>query len=190
MDKTLQYTQVALNFDSVYNLPPQPVPCSTTYIPMYSSTSFAPFSNRPSSPLFHRSISPPPRRPIPTGAGPKFNFDLYKMDENNNEYNGYSSPSYRSLSPSSSSRIIHHYPIHSPLLSPRSKSGSFSKLRQINDELCSTLARSELHDQPSSSLPPHYHIHHYPLSQQSHPKHHSRSASEEHPPPIELEVVI
>ncbi len=189
MDKTLQYTQVIANFDSAYNVPPKSTPYSTTYSPMSLSTSFAPpFSNRSSSPLFHRSISPPPRRPISTGAGPKFNFDLYKMDENNNEYTGYSSPSYRSLSPSSP-RIIHHYPIHSPLSSPVSKPGTASKLRQINDELCCTLARSELNDQPSSS-PPHYHIHHYPLSQQSYPKHRSRSRSEERRPPIELEVVI
>jgi hypothetical protein len=190
MDKTFGYTQVSANFDSAYNIPPKPAPYSTTYIPMYSSTSFAPFSNRPASPLFHRCVSPPPRRPISTGTGPKFNFDLYKMDENNNEYTGYLSPTYRSLSPSSP-RMIHHYPLDSPLSSPRSRPGSFSKLRQINDELCSTLARSELYDKPpTSSVAPHYHIHHYPLSQQSHPKHRSRSASEERPPPIELEVVI
>jgi hypothetical protein len=116
---------------------------------------------------------------------PKFNFDLYKMDEYNNEFDGYSSPSYRSISPPPSSRIIHHYPIHSPLSSSTSKSQTLSKLRQINDELCQTLARSELTDQT-----PHYHIHHYPLSQHSYPKYRSRSTSEEHSPSTELEVVI
>jgi hypothetical protein len=118
-----------------------------------------------------------------TGSVPKFNFDLYKMDE----YDGYSSPSRRSISPPSS-RIIHHYPIHSPLSSPTSKSQTLSKLRQINDELCQTLARSESNDLPSSQ--PHYHIHHYPLSQHSNRKYRSRSSSEEYSPPTELEVVI
>ncbi len=184
MDKSLHYTQVMFNFDSAYNVPPHHKHPSTMYIPMSSST----FSNRSSSPLFHRSISPPSRPRISTGPVPKFNFDLYKMDEYeyNNEYDGYSSPNYRSLSPSSS-RSIHHYPIHSPLSTSISKPQRVSKLREINDELCRTLARSELINQSSS--PPHYHIHHYPLSQHSQPKYRSRSTSEERSPSTELEVV-
>lgn len=187
MDKSLQYTQVMSNFDSAYNAPPNRIPQSTMYIPMSSSATFPMFSNRSSSPLFHRSVSPPSRSPISMRSVPKFNFDLYKMDEYNNEFDGYSSPSYRSISPSSSSRIIHHYPIHSPLSTSISKPQRVSKLREINDELCRTLARSELINQSSS--PPHYHIHHYPLSQHSQPKYRSRSTSEERSPSTELEVV-
>ncbi len=187
MDKSLRYTQVMPNFDSAYNTPSNRIPQSIIYIPMSSSANFSTFSNRSSSPLFHRSISPPPRPTLPTGRVPKFNFDLYKMDENNNEYDDYLSPTYRSISPSSS-RIIHHYPIYSPSSSSTSKSQSLSKLRQINDELCQTLARSELTD--PLPPPPHYHIHHYPLSQHSRRKYRSRSTSEERSPSYKLEVVI
>jgi hypothetical protein len=188
MDKSIQYTQVMANFDSVYNIPPTLPRQPHMSDPISSSINFSTLSNRASSPLFHRSTSPPRRPPISTGSAPKFNFDLYKMNDDNNEYDGYSSPSHRSLSPSST-RIIHHHPIHSPLLSPTSKSQPLSKLRQINDELCHALARSELND-PLQQSPAHYHIHHYPLSQHSHKKHRSRSTSEDHSPPTKLERVI
>jgi len=185
MDKSIQYVQVMSNFNSVYNAPLNLNPQPTTYIPMSSSATFGSLSNRSSSPLFRRSKSPPPRQPILPESGPKFNFDLYKMDENNNnQYDGYSSPSYRSLSPSSS-RIIYHHPTHSPLSSSTSKTQALSKLRQINDELCQTLARSELTD-PSQQLPLHYHIHHYPLSQHLYENYRSQSTSEDYSP----EVVI
>ena len=188
MDKSIQYSQVITNFDSAYNVPLKSSQKPPIYNPMSSSIYFSTFSNRSSSPLFRRSVSPPSRPPLSTRPVPKFNFDLYKMDENNNDYDGYSSPTYRSLSPSSH-RIIHHRSIHSPPLSPTTKTQSLSKLRQINDELCYTLAQSELID-PLQQSPPHYHIHHYPLSQHSHQKHRSRSRSAEHSPPTKLERVI
>jgi hypothetical protein len=186
MDKSLQYTQLMSNFDSAYNVPPNLTPQPTIYIPISSSAIYSTFPNRPSSPLFRRSKSPPSRPPISTRPVPKFNFDLYKTDENLNEYNDYFSPSYRSISPSSS-RTIYHYPRQSPLSSPTSRSQTLSKLKQVNDELCHTLARSELTDQSSA---PHYHIHHYPLSQHSYPKYRSRSRSGERSSSTELEVVI
>ena len=174
MDKSIQHAQVMSNFDSAYNVSTNVIHEPTMYIPVSSSANFSTFSNRSSSPLFHRTKSPPSRPPLFTGSVPKFNFDLYKMDENDNDY---CSPSYRSRSPSPSRRIYYHS-IHSPPSSPTSKSQALSKLRQINDELCQTLARSELTHQS----PPHYHIHHYPVSQHTHRKPRSRSTSEECPP--------
>jgi hypothetical protein len=183
MDRSVQYARTMPNFDSAYNASTNLSHRSTVYIPMSSSTNFSTFSNRSSSPLFHRSITPPSRSPI---CAPKFNFDLYEMNETHNEYDDYISPSHRSISPSSS-EIIHHH--HHPRHSPPSKSQTLSKLRQINDELCQTLARSEITDQ-SQQLSPHYHIHHYPLSQDLYKKHRSRSSSDGHSSSTELEAVI
>ncbi|CAF1104961.1 unnamed protein product [Rotaria sordida] len=183
MNRSIEYTQAMSNFDSVYNVSPTLIHQSTKYTPMSSLITSSMFSNRSSSPLFRRCKSPPLSRPILSGSGPKFNFDLYKMDQNNDEFDKDSLSSYRSLSPTSS-RIIYHHPIHSSRLSPISKPQALSKLQQINDELCQTLAQSELTDRS----PAHYHIHHYPLSQHSHEKYRSRSISEERSESTELEV--
>lgn len=184
MDATYRYAQVEPNFNSAYNIiipaPPPPI----IYYPTYSSTAFVPAPDRPTSPFFRRCISPPPRPPVITGTGPKFNFDLYTTDEKFDDFVNYTSPTYRPRSPPSP-RTIHHYPIHSSTFSPTSERESFSRLRQVNDELCRTLARSELIDQPRALPPSQYHIHHYPVSQQ-----YSRPRSEERPSVTEIEVVI
>jgi hypothetical protein len=88
-----------------------------------------------------------------TRLNPKFNLDLYNPNE-------YSSESFDYLSPSESVIIHHHRPIYSP-----SPSQAISKLRQMNDELCLTLAQCDLNSQSQPS-PPHYHIHHYPISRE------------------------
>ncbi|CAF2915067.1 unnamed protein product [Rotaria sp. Silwood2] len=183
MDGLIEYTQAMSNFDSVYNASPNLIHQSKMYNPMSASITSSIFSNRPSSPLFRRCQSPSLRQPISTGSGPKFNFDLYKMDQNDDEFDKDSLSSYRSLSPTSS-RIIYHHPIYSPRSSSIPKLQDLSKLQQINDELCQTLAQSELTDRS----PVHYHIHHYPLSQHSHKKYRSRSISEESSSSTELEV--
>ncbi|CAF3438336.1 unnamed protein product [Rotaria sp. Silwood1] len=183
MDRLMEYTHTMSNFDSVYNISPKLIHQSTTYIPISSSITSSILSNRSSSPLFRRCQSPPLRRPILTESGPKFNFDLYKRDQNDDQFDKDSLSSYRSLSPTSS-RIIYHHPIHSPRSSSLSNSYALSKLQQINDELCQTLAQTELTDRS----PVHYHIHHYPLSQHSPKKYRSRSISEERSSSTELEV--
>ena len=188
MERSIEYAHVMSNFDSVYNAPLNIIPQPTTYVPLSTSLTFSSLTNRPSSPLFRRSTSPPPRPRLFLEPGPKFNFDLYKMDDNTIPNDGYCSPSsYRSLSPSSSS-IIYHRRIHSPPPST-SKLHSLSKLRQINDELCQTLARSDLNN-PSPPPPPRYHIHHYPLSQHPNQTYRTRSPNAEYVPSIESEVVI
>lgn len=183
MERTIEYVQVTANFNSAYNIPLNPIQLPT-YIPLSSSFASSTLSNRPSSPLFHRCKSPPPRIPSSTGSAPKFNFDLYKTNNDKYEFDRDSLSSYRSPSPPSTRRIYHH-PIHSPVSSPLSNSPPLSKLRQINDELCQTLARSEL----TSRSPVHYHVHHYPLSQYPPKKHRSRSTSEERASSTVYEVV-
>ena len=95
-----------------------------------------------------------------SSSHPTFNFDLYNPNEYHSQSFDYPSPS--------SSVIVHHHPVYSP---PPSQ--AISKLRQINDELCYTLAQCDLTTKstPQPSSPPHYHVHHYPIS-------HSRSPSE------------
>ena len=189
MDATYRYAPVEPNFNSAYNIILPAAPAPTIYYPMYSSTTFVPAPHRPTSPFFRRNVSPPPRPPVLTGTGLKFNFDLYKMDEKFDDFIGYTSPTYRPTSPPSP-RIVHHYPIHSSTYSPTAETETFSRLRQINDELYRTLARSDLIDQPTSLPSPQHHIHHYPVSQHSYPRHRSRSHSEERPSVTEIEVVI
>ncbi|CAF1016129.1 unnamed protein product [Adineta ricciae] len=175
------------NFDSVYNAPVTTIPQAPTYVPLTSFTTFSAMPARPPSPLFHRCESPPPRQPIFPPPGPKFNFDLYKIpDDSFNIPNEPVSRPYRPLSPTSFD-IIHHRSIYSPS-SPLStpKTQTYAKLREANDELCHTLARTELSD--SSTVTPHYHIHHYPLSQRSHPMYRSRSAYGVYEPSTELEL--
>jgi hypothetical protein len=94
--------------------------------------------------------------------------DLYQPNEYHSESIDYPSPS--------SSVIIHHHP--PPVYSPP-PSQAISKLRQINDELCHTLARCELPNQSQSSpVPSHHHIHHYPIPHKTY-RSRSRSPSEQ-----------
>ena len=184
----MEHVQITTNFNSAYNILSNPIPQSSTYIPLSSSTSFSKFVKRSSSPLLHRCKSPPSRQPILTDSGPKFNFDLYKMSENINEYNDYSLPSYRPISPSSPSTVF-RCATGSSLSFTASKSQTVSKLRRINDDLCHTLAKYELIDQPQQSSAT-YHIHHYPLSQYSYQKCRSRPMSKGRSSSTELEVVF
>ncbi|CAF1135267.1 unnamed protein product [Adineta steineri] len=185
MERTIQYVQSNSNFDSVYNAPLNVVPTPPTYVPL-SSVTYSTCTVRPSSPLFRRTTSPPPRPRALPEHGPKFNFDLYQMNPNTNEYDDFLLPSNRSISPTSSS-IIYHYPTYSPLSSSTSTPPTLAKLRQINDELCHTLAQSELNDPPP---PAQYHIHHYPLSQHLPPyqTYRTRPTYEERSSATELEV--
>lgn len=195
MAATYPYIRLEPNYDSAYNiLPSAPPPTTTTYLPFYSSTTFIPSSTGVTPPFFRRTISPPPRPPVSTGTAPKFNFDLYKMDNKYDEYLDSISPTYRPTSPppttTTATRIVYHHRIHSPVSSPTSETDTFSRLRQINDELSRSLARSELIDRPISIPAPQHHIHHYPLSQHTYRKHRSRSRSGERPPVTEIDLVI
>ncbi|CAF2126265.1 unnamed protein product [Rotaria magnacalcarata] len=183
MEKSIEYVQVMSNFESAYNVPSNFIQQPTMYIPVSSSFTSPMCSNRPSSPLFHRCKSPTSRIPLSTGSGPKFNFDLYKMNESNYEFDRDSLSSNRSISPYSSRRIYHN-PIYSPLSSSISKQPTLSKLQKINDELSETLARSELTDRS----PVHYHVHHYPLSQHRSRKYRSRLPTEERSSSTEIDV--
>jgi len=109
-------------------------------------------------------------------SNPKFNFDLYNPTESHSASFDYPSPS--------SSVIIHHQPVYSP---PPAPSQSILKLRQINDELCYTLAQCDITTQSQPSPPPHYQIHHYPIS---HETYRSRSPSEEDSSSTESEPII
>jgi hypothetical protein len=161
MDRSLQYGQYSSNFDSAYNVSPHHIHQPTIYMPISSSAHFPSHANR--------SISPSLR-----SSNPQFNIDLYKPNRYHSESDDYSPP----LSPV----IIHHHPIYpaTPPHPPPSHSSSqtVSKLRQLNDELCYTLAQCELtnQSQPSPSPPPpsNHHIHHYPIP---HNTYHSRSPS-------------
>ena len=143
MARPVEYVQALSNFGSAYNATTDAI-YQSKLRPDFSST----YPLRSSSPLFHRSKSPPPQYPLYTEAGPRFNFDLYRMNDT------FDDP------PASSSIVHHHYPDFSP---PASPSSALSKLRQINDELCHSLARAEL-DEPPPRRAAHYHIHHYPVS--------------------------
>ncbi|UJR08182.1 hypothetical protein I4U23_012455 [Adineta vaga] len=150
MDRSIQYAHVMSNFDSVYNSSPNSVRRQPhIFIPTSS------FSSQPSQSISSSLNS----------SNPKFNFDLYHPNE-------YHLPEFQDYqtSPSSSVIIHHHHPVHSP---PPSQ--AISKLRQINDELCYTLAQSDLpnYSQPS---PTHYHVQHYPIS---HSTHHSYSSNQQ-----------
>ncbi|CAF3322271.1 unnamed protein product [Rotaria socialis] len=183
MEKSIEYVQVMTNFESAYNVSSNLIQQPTMYIPVSLSFTSPMLSNRPSSPLFHRCKSPTSRIPLPTESGPKFNFDLYKMNESNYEFDRDSLSSNRSISPYSS-RKIYHNPIYSPLSSSISKQPTLSKLQQINDELSETLARSELTDRS----PVHYHVHHYPLSQHTSRKYRSQSPTKERSSSTEIDV--
>jgi hypothetical protein len=164
MDKSIQYTQTMSNFDSVYNAAPNLVYHPTIYMPISSSSSFSSHQNR--------SISPSLR-----SSNLKFNLDLYKPNEYHSDSIDYPSPS--------SSVIIHHHPVYSP---PPSPSQSISKLRQINDELCYTLAKCDLPTQSQPS-PRNYYIHHYPISRET-SRSRSRSSSEQDSSSTESEPII
>jgi hypothetical protein len=110
-----------------------------------------------------------------TRSYPKFNLDLYNSNE-------YSSESFN-YSPPSSPVIVHHHPVYSP---PPSQ--AISKLRQINDELCHTLAQCDITTQSQPSPPPHYQIHHYPISHETY-RSRSRSPSEEDSSSTESEPI-
>lgn len=125
------------NYSSAYDLRSNYVQHPTFYMPMSTSASFSSTHSR---------------------SNPKFNLDLYNPNE-------YSRASFDYPSPSSSV-IIHHHPhVHSP--SPRPPltppSQAINRLRQINDELCYTLAKCDL-DRQVQAPAPHHHIHHYPNS--------------------------
>ena len=141
----MQYDQMMSNYGSAYDPSSRFVRPAPVYVPIYSQRS----------------------------TSPKFNLDLYQPREFSPD--GYASPSYRSMSPVSPT-IIHHHPVYSP---PRARSPpshlsqSVSKLRQINDELCHTLAQCELTDRPEPARPPppaprpHHHVYHHPVSRPS-----------------------
>src|SRR5437879_4586353 len=94
-------------------------------------------------PTFYIPISSSSFPSYQNRSKPKFNLDLYDSNEYHSESIDYPSPS--------SSVIIHHQPVYSP---PPSQ--AISKLRQINDELCHTLAHCDLTHQSQPS-PSHYH---------------------------------
>lgn len=92
-------------------------------------------------------------RYFPIETTPRISFDLYDPREQSIDYS----------SPTSSVIIHHHHPVYSP--SPRPlQSQAVSKLRQINNELCHTLAQCDLNTDSYPSPSPHYHVHHYPIS--------------------------
>ena len=188
MTSTYPYVRLEPNYNSAYNILPVAVPPPTICLPLYASTTFLPISTRSSSPFFRRTCSPPPRPPVLMDTRPKFNFDLYNMDNKYDEYPCRISPRCRSASPPST-RVVYHYPVRLPRASPTCETESFAKLRQANDELCRALARSELIDQ-RSVRPLQHHIHHYPLPQHSYEKHRCRSRGDERPSVTEFDVVI
>ena len=106
---------------------------------------------------------------------PNFRLDLYEPRESS------PSSSYRSISPV----IVHHHRVYSPPIdrapSP-SLTQTVSKLRQINDELCHTLAQCDLTYRPEPARP-HHHVHHHPVSHRSRPssEHDSSSSVESEP---------
>ena len=188
MDRSIAYAEVYSNFGSAYNALPQAIYTPPTRSGNYPSFLFN--GNRPSSPLFHRSSSPPPAQiTIPTGRGPKFNFDLYKMDGSNDDLY---LPSPRPISPTTQ-LVIHHRPIYSTL-EPTNEPAALTKLREINDDMYHTLARSDSLDPvvPARVEPvrPHYHIHHYPASQHPHQTYRTRSPPEYFSPSVTRETVI
>ncbi|CAF0959996.1 unnamed protein product [Adineta steineri] len=148
MDNSIQYAQVMSNFDSVYNAAPNLV---HHYPITYRSTSSL-YSNQ------NQSISPPLN-----SSNTKFNFDLYKPHE-------YLSESIDYCPSPSSSVIIHHHPVYSPP-PPPPPSQAISKLRQINDELCYTLAQSEFTNHSLPPRPQHYHVHHCPAPHDTYRSH-------------------
>lgn len=99
----------------------------------------------------------------PIENSPRISFDLYESQHESFDY----------PSPTSSIIIHHQYPIYS---SP-SPSQAVSKLRQINNELCHTLAQCDLNITSYSSPSPHYQIHHYPISRSPSPSPLSSSPS-------------
>lgn len=123
------------NFNSAYNITASYAQRPPIYMPVSTSASFS---------------------SIPTRSDLKFNLDLY----NPHEYSPAASFDYPSPS---SSVIIHHHPVHSPPPPPPAPSQAISRLRQINDELCYTLAQCDLDSQRRVPVP-HHHIHHYPIS--------------------------
>ena len=173
MNRSVDYSRSLSNYGSAYNGLPDAV--YQAKLRSGVSSSFYPYAPRPSSPLFHRSTSPQPASwlPLSSETGPRFNFDLYKMNETFDELID---------PPPSSLTIHHHHSIYSP---PSSPSSALSKLRQINDELCHTLAQTE-RTESSPTKSGHYHIHHYPVSQ----TYRSRTPPERHPAPVIVEAVI
>ena len=124
------------NFNSAYNVSTNYAQPPPIYMPVSTSASFS---------------------SGPTRSDLKFNLDLYNP-------HGYSSASSFDYPSPSSSVIIHHHPVHSPPPPPLPPpSQAISKLRQINDELCYTLAQCDLDNQTQAPAP-HYHIHHHPIS--------------------------
>lgn len=192
MDRSIAYAHVYSNFGSAYNALPQALYTPPNQTAVYPSFLFN--GNRPVSPLFRRSTSPTPApMMIPTGRAPKFNFDLYKMDGSNDDT---FLPSSRPISPPSS-LVIHHRPVYTTFDPSETirEPAALTKLRDINDELYHTLARSDLLDsvvQPAAKPSgAHYHIHHYPVSQ--HPPHQTyrtRSPPEYLSPTVTREPVI
>ena len=176
MDRSIEYAQALSNFDSVYNAPTHLANPTLFQAPTFSS--FPEVLYRPASPLFRQCASPTSRVPLLYGPGPKFNFDLYTMDDDLDVYERDSLNSYRPQSPFISTEIRHDA-IYSLLQPSDSKLQALERLRHVNDEMCQSLARSEAVD-AIHRPPQHYHIHHYPVSQ---PMAVQRL-------PIELEAVI
>jgi hypothetical protein len=140
---------------------------NTTPNRVHQPTIYIPISHE------NRSISPSLR-----SSNPKFNFDLYNPTESYSESIDYPSPS--------SSVIIHHQPVYSP---PPSQ--SILKLRQLNDELCHTLAQCDITTQSQPSPPPHYQIYHYPIPRETYrSRSRSRSPSEQDSSSTESEPII
>ena len=159
MDRSIRYAQVMSNFGSAYNASPNTTYSRVPFTPFSSSASFPTYSNpSPSS-----SFRPP---------SPTYNLDLYRPD-------GYYADSMDYPSPASSV-IIHHHPVcpSSPMPPSSSFSHTVSKLRQVNDELCHTLASCEPEIQYQPPPPVTYQIHHHPISQRSYADSRSRSTSE------------
>lgn len=186
MDRSIAYAETFSNFGSAYNALPQAVYTAPARTATYPSFLFN--GNRPSSPLFRRTASPPPRFVIPDGTGPKFNFDLYKMDGTEHD------SLIRSTRPTSPTPLVlHHYPIASALSHSVTEPPALSKLREANDELYHALARSELSDPsppPTKPVAPHYHIHHYPVSQHPSQTYRTRSPPEYFSPSVDFEPVM
>jgi hypothetical protein len=136
------------NFHSAYNTTAHAIHSSPIYVPVSSTLSSTNYG--------HRSCSSSLRL-----SNPKFNLDLYGANNDCDDSTDHFSLSYRSLSPVSSV-IVHNHPVYLPVASqsPSSFVQTVSKLRQINDELCHTLAHCDL-DEASQSRPSTTHVHHY-----------------------------
>lgn len=155
MDASLKYAQALSNFNSGYNVTTHEIHENILKQTGGSHSSRCRWYGRPSSPLFHRTVSPPEHVPLPIRTNAKFNFDLYKPDDFD----------VRPISPARIADIEPDYLTSFRRASISSENSAVSKLRQINDELYATLIQTDTYScAPLVTNETQYHIHHYPLS--------------------------